>query len=237
MISNEIILRELWEFLERHFGGQVGKSVLDLGAGEKPYAPLYSQYFGSCTSTDVPYSRHDVRSVDVMASADALPFEAGSFDCVICTEVLEHCARPFDVVGEISRVLRPGGWLFVTTPFLRPLHEMPHDYYRYTPSALREFGNAAGLTVSFIRPRGDYVAVLLAVLLMPVGKAWYVLRKLTGLPLDRPRNPLLYITLMLPQYAYLWGWRRVRRGPGVGARAYRKLSYYTLGYITEMQKV
>jgi SAM-dependent methyltransferase len=176
-------------------------------------------------------------SVDVMASADALPFEDGSFDCVICTEVLEHCARPLEVVREISRVLRTGGWLFATTPFLRPLHEMPHDYYRFTPPALQELGSAAGLTVSFIRPRGDYVAVLLAFLLMPVGKCWYLLRKLTKLPLDRPSNPLLYITLMLPQHVYLWGWRRVRSGQGVGARTYRKLSYYTLGYITEMQKV
>jgi ubiquinone/menaquinone biosynthesis C-methylase UbiE len=85
-----------------------------------------------------------------MASADTLPFEDDYFDCVICTEVLERCARPLDVVGEISRVLRSEGWLFVTTPFLRPLHEMPNGYYRYTPTALRELGTAAGLTVNFI---------------------------------------------------------------------------------------
>jgi hypothetical protein len=40
MVSNEIILRELWEFLERRLGDQIGSSILDLGAGEKPYAPL-----------------------------------------------------------------------------------------------------------------------------------------------------------------------------------------------------
>jgi hypothetical protein len=88
-----------------------------------------------------------------------------------------------------------------------------------THQRLRQLGTAAGRTANFIRPRGDYIAVLLSVLLMPVGKAWYVLRKLTGLPLDRPGKPLLYITLMLPQCAYLWGWRRVRRGQEIGARA------------------
>jgi hypothetical protein len=48
---------------------------------------------------------------------------------------------------------------------------------------------------------------------------------------------LLYVTLILPQYAYLSGaGGEVRRGQGISARAYRKLSYYTLGYISKMQR-
>src|SRR5438132_6447992 len=136
VISNEIILFELRQFLESHFGGRTSAAVLDLGAGTKPYAPLYGRYFNSCTSVDVPHSPHDIGGVDVMASADDLPFDAESFDCVICTEVLEHCPEPRETMAEIARVLKPGGWVFLTTPFLRPLHEMPSDYYRYTPSGL-----------------------------------------------------------------------------------------------------
>src|SRR5207253_8206909 len=141
-----------------HFGGRTSAAVLDLGAGTKPYAPLYGRYFNSCTSVDVPHSPHDIGGVDVMASADDLPFDAESFDCVICTEVLEHCPEPRETMAEIARVLKPGGWVFLTTPFLRPLHEMPSDYYRYTPSGLGRLAETTGLIVRSIRPRGDYTA-------------------------------------------------------------------------------
>jgi SAM-dependent methyltransferase len=45
-----------------------------------------------------------------------LEFASGSFDCVTLQEVLEHVYRPIDAVREINRVLRPGGYLVVTTP-------------------------------------------------------------------------------------------------------------------------
>jgi ubiquinone/menaquinone biosynthesis C-methylase UbiE len=236
IISNEIILFEMHRFLERNFKNRTACSVLDLGAGTKPYAPLYEGYFGSCVSVDVPFSPHDVSNVDVMASAEALPFDDGSFDCVICTEVLEHCPNPRQTIAEISRVLRRGGQVFLTTPFLRPLHEMPHDYFRYTPSGLRELATSAGLSVRSIRPRGEYFAVALAILQMPVGKCWYLLAKYTHLPLDRVVNPLVYITIVLPQQVYVRAWMRMRRRPGRLQKLYNKLSYYTLGYVTELEK-
>ena len=45
-----------------------------------------------------------------------LPFEDNYFDSVLMTEVLEHVASPESVFQEISRVLKPGGTLYLTTP-------------------------------------------------------------------------------------------------------------------------
>jgi len=236
IISNGIILFEMKRFLDEHFKTGARLSLLDLGAGTKPYAPLYESYFGSCTSVDVPHSPHDVSAVDVMAFADALPFDDASYDCVICTEVLEHCPDPRGALAEVSRVLRPGGRVFLTTPFLRPLHEMPHDYFRFTPSGITRLANSVGLEVCTIRPKGEYVAVALAVLQMPLAKFWYLLAKHTGLPLNRPANPLMYLTIVLPQEIYFRLWRRMREHPGRLRQFYEKLSYYTLGYVTELQK-
>ena len=94
LVSNQVILDEMSTFLEGSWGEKRGDRLLDLGAGSKPYAPLYEPYFASCTSVDVPHSPHDTGTVDVMASADELPFPDETFDCVVCTEVLEHCAEP-----------------------------------------------------------------------------------------------------------------------------------------------
>lgn len=45
-----------------------------------------------------------------------------AYDCVICLEVLEHCVDPFGAARELERILRPGGWLFLTVPFLTGYH-------------------------------------------------------------------------------------------------------------------
>lgn len=47
---------------------------------------------------------------------DPLPFADGSFDCVVSREGIEHLVTPFAFLGELCRVLKPGGVLFLTTP-------------------------------------------------------------------------------------------------------------------------
>jgi SAM-dependent methyltransferase len=232
ILSREIIIHELAAFLSRVFPVQ-SESVLDLGAGTRPYAPLYEPYFQTATSVDVDYSRHDISRIDVIASADALPFEDEAFDCVICTEVLEHCPDPWAAAAEITRVLRPGGWLFLSTPFLLPLHEMPHDYQRFTPPGLEALAKRAGLTVEEITPRGDYTAVALSNLLLPVSKGLQQLGKVIGAGFYTARNPIVWTALVAPQRLYFEGWKRVRQRPNSYlARIYRRLTYYTLGYVT-----
>lgn len=236
IIANEIILAELGRFLIEHYSAKRDGSVLDLGAGVKPYAPLYEPFFSRVRSVDVATSPHDISAVDLLASADALPFEDGYFDCVICTEVLEHCRDPRAVVGEIHRILRPGGHAFVSTPFLHHLHELPFDFYRFTPSALRDLTESGGLEVVSLRPRGEYCAVTLTLLQMPLRKAWRLSRSV-GIDLARPSNPLFFLTVIAPQRLYVAAWRRMRtRKRSILHGLYRRLSYHTLGFVTTMRR-
>jgi SAM-dependent methyltransferase len=237
VLNSEIIVGELARFLRQHYARRPGEALLDVGAGVKPYAPLYEPYFARCVSVDVAHSPHDVSTVDALASADDLPFDDATFDCVLCTEVLEHCSEPAAVLAEIQRVLRPGGQLFLTTPFMVALHEMPHDYYRYTPSGLRHLAQSAGLAVTSVRSRGDYVAMLLLILAMPAAKAWHLASRLTGLPLYRYANPIVYLTIVAPQLIYAAVWRRLVSHPTRAfGRLHRRLAYYTPGYVTTLAK-
>jgi SAM-dependent methyltransferase len=67
----------------------------------------------------------------------ALPFPDGAFDCVVSDQVLEHVqGDPRLAVGESLRVLRPGGLAVHTTCLLNPIHNVPGDYWRFTPAGL-----------------------------------------------------------------------------------------------------
>ena len=79
-----------------------------------------------------------VAGVDVQADAERLPFPANLFQRVECDAVLEHVRSPADVMAEMTRVLAPGGYLHLVTPFCHPFHEYPKDYRRFSPDGLKE---------------------------------------------------------------------------------------------------
>ena len=74
--------------------------------------------------------------IDVVADACALPFEDESFDTVLAVEVLEHVATPDKMIAEVHRVLKPGGALLLSTPFVWRIHRTPKDYWRFTDDSL-----------------------------------------------------------------------------------------------------
>ncbi|MFM2126338.1 MAG: hypothetical protein RL328_2789 [Acidobacteriota bacterium] len=74
--------------------------------------------------------------VDVAADAARLPFPDATFQRVECDAVLEHVEQPDAVMREIERVLLPGGFAHVVTPFCHPFHEYPKDFRRFTPDGL-----------------------------------------------------------------------------------------------------
>lgn len=116
--------------------------VLDVGCGCMPYrqlvegSPSVSEYIGLDIGGCLTYQKGVVP--DILWDGVSLPFLDCQFDTVMATEVLEHCPYPGAVVSEVARVLKPGGFFFATVPFLYRLHEIPNDYWRYTPNGLAQ---------------------------------------------------------------------------------------------------
>lgn len=113
--------------------------LLDLGCGNKPYSVIYNEVCDSSVGCDVPFSLHKNADVEVLCYAEDIDkhFERGYFDCVICTEVLEHTVNDSKVMYNINTVLKTDGYLIISAPFTYVLHEAPHDYRRYTLYGLR----------------------------------------------------------------------------------------------------
>jgi SAM-dependent methyltransferase len=101
----------------------------------------WNLYIGGAGRTVDGYINLDlfaVPGVDVAADAERLPFPDDVFQRVECDAVLEHVRDPVKVMSEIHRVLAPGGFVHLVTPFCHPFHEYPKDYRRFTLDGLKE---------------------------------------------------------------------------------------------------
>jgi len=76
-------------------------------------------------------------TTDIIGDAHSLPFADATFGAVWIQAVLEHVLDPQLVVDEIWRVLRPGGLVFSSTPFMQQVHEGAYDFTRFTCSGHR----------------------------------------------------------------------------------------------------
>ena len=103
--------------------------TLDVGAQAGPYAV----HFPNRVALDLRRGP----GVQLVGDAQLLGIGAATFDVVLCTEVLEHLPEPQKAIDEFERVLKPGGTLLLTTRFIFPIHDAPHDYFRYTKYGLR----------------------------------------------------------------------------------------------------
>lgn len=114
-----------------------------LNPGEAIDAPLgrHNLYIGGGGCSVDGYVNIDLfplPGVDVATDAESLPFPDAIFQRVECDAVLEHVRRPEAVMREIERVLAPGGFAHIVTPFCHPFHEYPKDFRRFTPDGLKE---------------------------------------------------------------------------------------------------
>ena len=137
-----------------------GGRVLDAGAGEGIYRKLFEGRRYLALDRGVGDAGWDYAKLDLLGDLERVPFSGGAFDFVLCTETLEHVRRPGSVLAELRRVLRPGGTLALSVPFLHPVHQAPHDYYRYTPFGLRHLLAEAGFEVEELTSSGGYFSFL-----------------------------------------------------------------------------
>lgn len=147
----------LWLNLRRTVGAYATGSVLDAGAGSMPYRSLILQTADTYHSLDIDDLEGAVIVGDVMSMSE-VPSER--YDVVLSSEVLEHVPRPQRAIHEMARVLKPGGYLILSTPHLSRIHEAPNDFYRFTPFALSDLVISAGLNVKELTPVGSVFSLI-----------------------------------------------------------------------------
>lgn len=114
------------------------KLYLDLGCG------LRDIVYRNCLYLEV----YPSVSADVIVSGDCkYPIKSESLDGIGCFAVLEHTRKPWLVVEEIYRMLKPGGIVFIDWPFLQPVHGFPSHYFNATREGLTSIFTDLGFSL------------------------------------------------------------------------------------------
>lgn len=204
--------------LER-IGAEAEGVVLDVGCADRKPAdvlPAGARYVGLDyyqTATQWYGTRPDV-----YGDAERLPIADRSVDCVLLLDVLEHLRAPATALGEMHRVLKPGGKMIVQVPFLYPIHDAPLDFSRWTVHGLRalvESGEFRVVEETAIGKPIETAALLANIAMSRTALSW----------IER-RSPAAIFALFLPVLVLTlnclsWLFARVSPDDGLMPSAYR----------------
>jgi SAM-dependent methyltransferase len=115
-----------------------GSRILDAGAGQLRHRKLcghldyvsqdFAQYDGSGDGSGLQMGSWDQSKIDIVSDICDIPEPDGSYDAVMCIEVLEHLPQPLLALKEFARLLRPDGHLILTAPFCSLTHYAPYHF-------------------------------------------------------------------------------------------------------------
>lgn len=135
--------------------------LLDLGCGSVPLFGLYRSLVSEVTCVDWEGSCHGCDYLDFAHDLNRpLPLESFSYSVVLLSDLLEHIYDPRTLLGEVFRVLSPGGVAIIGVPFMYWIHEAPHDYFRYTEHALERMLKESGFEIEALERVGGIVEVI-----------------------------------------------------------------------------
>jgi len=149
-----------------------GARILDAGAGElknrahcahlEYVSQDFCQYQGRLRTTvgeGLHNKNWDTSRIDLVSDIAAIPAPDGSFDAILCSEVLEHVPEPTHALDEFARLLKPGGKLIVTAPFASLVHMAPYHYCTgFSRYWYEHHLSIRGLQIEELTANGDWFA-------------------------------------------------------------------------------
>jgi len=170
--------------------------ILNIGSGSKSIRP-------DVIDVDMyPYS-----NVNFLSDALAIPIRDNSVDAIVCESLIEHLKEPRRLVGEMHRILKPGGKIYIIAPFMLGFHSSPNDFYRWTDQGLMQlFGVFKDKRVSsFYGPTsaltfllGEWLAILFSFNIRPLYNFWI----LVSMVMQFFLTPIQWLDYAIARYPY-----------------------------------
>jgi len=159
-----LALHETYQIIEEH-SDKANGTLLDIGGENNRLIEMFKIKVKNYISLDIKPNENNA-DLNVIGDGLNLPFKTKSIDTVLCTQVLEHINEPQEFVNETKRVLKKGGYCFLSTNMTWIYHGVPDDYYRFTISGLKHlFKDFSKVEVY---PAGGYINTLASLVLLPI---------------------------------------------------------------------
>lgn len=145
--------RANYEFFLKHIDPMPRHlTFVDLGAGALHFKDLFGQF----KYVGVDFKPYPGVTIVADLTKD-VPIDSGTADIVMLSNTLEHIPNTGHLLQECRRIVKDGGTIVGTIPFLMRAHQMPFDFNRYTSVQLRNFLSDAGFSDVHIEPLGKLV--------------------------------------------------------------------------------
>lgn len=185
-IQNWSFFKDMAPLIAEHVSG----SVLDLGAGQMAWRTELTRASPNYQAADLEKTHEDIEFIVDLTKT--LPFDNDAYDTVFCCSVLEHLIDFSQALSEMHRILKPGGRLILSVPFLFYRHGDPHDYFRFTSYAIRHLAKAHGYELAVLRPTGGLAELVVNPVSMALSSALWKLRLRSSIgPLTRAMTAIV----------------------------------------------
>lgn len=170
-----VVRKDHYQFFEKHLKLiDKSKVLYDLGAGPTHFKDIFLKF--KYTGVDFVKEGPDGLFPHVSIVADltkTLPIKDEVADIVVLSNTLEHIPTPEHLIKECARILKPGGILIGTVPWIMGIHQAPYDFNRYTHYQLKRMLLGANLSDIHVETLGSAVDTYNTIEL----KTWDYLRK------------------------------------------------------------
>jgi len=207
--SNDVIINKLKVFFKKYpfifnifyytlgasaVGRRPKKAIRDLG--ENKIILNLGSGIRSVRKDVINIDFYPFAKVNVVADITKLPFRDNSIDAAVCESVLEHVKNPCVILQEIKRVLKSGGLIYMSVPFVASFHSSPEDYYRWSKEGLKELmrkefqeeeiGIRSGPTSGMLSIVNEWIAIMLSFGLKPLHQILLMVLTIITFPLKFP---------------------------------------------------
>lgn len=164
-LSKYYLRRDLTDVISKY---KISGSVVDIGCGTKPYRNLFRavdeyrgiDYKNYSANKDFKEISPDYFFNKSYSSNFRLPFKSGQFENSVAFQVLEHHKNPAKLITEMFRIIKSGGYIVLSFPFLGGVHEAPNDYCRFTRYMLENFVRDNGGAIVHFKNQGSLFSVI-----------------------------------------------------------------------------
>ncbi len=142
-LFNWILYKQGDKYLQKYSKYYLG-NLIDLGCGEAIYKDFFLQYCDKYTGVDWTKTQHNSKADIVSDLNIQIDLKDEVADTTISLSVIEHLCEPQVFLNESYRILKKNGYMILQVPWQWGLHEIPNDYFRYTPYGLRYLFEKSG---------------------------------------------------------------------------------------------